>query len=201
MKIKLIAKTRDTRPSVDKKYWCQSGYKEYKVGDVIEAPKMSFRTYNPKDNGMYGDDYKFGFFEQNYYWEVEEVSDKPDLKAAYDILQKNCGIKVGDTVKVLRKAVCGEMGWSDNWEPFMDVCVGKTYKVQAICEYGLTVNGYNFPFFVLEKIPFVETKMSIHDIKGVYHEVTIGESQLKVGCTTFADVTVNNLIERWQKRK
>jgi hypothetical protein len=79
-----------------------------------------------------------------------------DIKEAYLEMQKNCGIKVGDRVKILRKAEDFEMGWDEVWVDVMDVYVGKTGKVNAISDIGLNIHfddlWYNFPFFVLEKI-------------------------------------------------
>jgi hypothetical protein len=88
------------------------------------------------------------------------------LQSAYIALSKASGIKVGDTVKVLRKAKSNEMGWANWWDSgnggagvaaSMDNCVGKTFTVSDI-GHGtdgivLEGTGYCFPFFVLEKMP------------------------------------------------
>lgn len=89
-----------------------------------------------------------------------------ELTSAYVKLSKASGIKVGDTVKVLRKAGTREMGWSNLWDSndggpeisdSMDNCVGKTFKVTAVAVGAdgivLEGTGYCFPFFVLEKMP------------------------------------------------
>jgi hypothetical protein len=82
------------------------------------------------------------------------------IKNAYLAMQEACGIKVGDTVRVLRKAEEGEMGWTSSWVSlYMDGLVGVTGVVKE-CDGsdGFRVSfsddgcGWWFPFFVLEKI-------------------------------------------------
>lgn len=64
-----------------------------------------------------------------------------------------CGITVGDTVKVLRKAQDHENGWGDCWERKMDKLVGQTFVVNKQNEKsGFHVPGGWLPFFVLEKV-------------------------------------------------
>jgi len=103
------------------------------------------------------------------------------LQSAYDTLAKASGIKVGDTVKVLRKAKNDEMGWNNTWDSgwtggngvsdSMDNCIGKTFKVSRLeGSAGITLEGtgYSFPFFVLEKMPApkpavpTEKKLLVH---------------------------------------
>ena len=77
------------------------------------------------------------------------------LEEAYLTMQENCGIEVGDTVKVLRKAKSEEMGWSAIWTGSMSDLVGKTAKVTEFDKdrNGLSLNDdYWFPFFVLELV-------------------------------------------------
>jgi hypothetical protein len=73
----------------------------------------------------------------------------------YEQKQKECGIEIGDTVKVLRKASTHENGWSNEWVEQMDVYVGGEYVVSNINPmfgYNLEIISYWFPFFVLEKV-------------------------------------------------
>jgi hypothetical protein len=71
-------------------------------------------------------------------------------------MQNNCGIKIGDKVKVLRKAKSFENGWACSWNEEMDEYVGRTGKVFDIAFFGIDVEFYSsswyFPFFVLEKV-------------------------------------------------
>ena len=76
-----------------------------------------------------------------------------NIDEAYQIMSKESGINVGDTVKVIRKAQSYEMGWQTAWDPYMDEMIGKEYTVSEVFDgvYHLS-DLYWFPFFVLEKI-------------------------------------------------
>ena len=78
--------------------------------------------------------------------------------AAYVTLQNASGIKVGDTVKVVRAAKDNELGWDNVWIPEMTLMVGTTFSVLEVSGgRGIAIedeNGdyYQFPFFVLEMV-------------------------------------------------
>lgn len=70
--------------------------------------------------------------------------------------QKKCGIEVGDTVRVVKKAASYEDGWSLPWVRGMDGWVGKEFTVREIHTTCPRIslentNGdwWNFPYFVL----------------------------------------------------
>lgn len=72
---------------------------------------------------------------------------------------RNCGIKVGDRVRVTRKAGDWEDGWDNCWNDGMDEIVGETVIVLVDWEnYGFRCippegnEAFVFPYFVLEKI-------------------------------------------------
>lgn len=78
--------------------------------------------------------------------------------------QEKCGLKVGDTVKILRKAERREKGWEAYWTAAMDKFVGKTGEiqrksgVQGFCVLFENIyDSYLFPYFVLEKVENTET--------------------------------------------
>lgn len=79
------------------------------------------------------------------------------LNKAYQVLQDNSGLKVGDTVKVLRAASNRELGWDNNWTRDMDNVIGTEQVISHISEEGKGVrfkdNTWNYPFFILEKLP------------------------------------------------
>lgn len=86
-----------------------------------------------------------------------------NLKEAYVIMQKNCGIDVGDRVKVLREAESHAMGWDFPWLPTMNKHIGKIFTVIYVgANSGIKLNtsdnmpdnymNYAFPFFALELI-------------------------------------------------
>lgn len=78
-----------------------------------------------------------------------------DMQEIYLEGQRNCGLEVGDSVKVLRQPKSREYGWRD-------VAPSKDYKgvigvITHITKWGVCVdfkNGddYNYPYFVLEKV-------------------------------------------------
>ena len=76
-------------------------------------------------------------------------------REAYLVLHKASGIKVGDRVKVLRKAADYEMGWDNPWDnDDMTPTIGEELTVNGdMSEDGFHMEGgYNYPFFVLEKV-------------------------------------------------
>lgn len=77
-----------------------------------------------------------------------------NLSEAYLAMQEASGIKVGDTVRVLRKAADFEMGWGQVWDsPKMDDYIGRECEVTSVDgRSGVIIGGWCFPFFVLEKI-------------------------------------------------
>jgi hypothetical protein len=69
---------------------------------------------------------------------------------------KSCGIKIGDIVRVVRKAEDYEDGWENTWVYFMDDFVGETFLVESDQfnnGFSLVMDGcFDFPYFVLEKV-------------------------------------------------
>ena len=81
-------------------------------------------------------------------------------KKSYEERQAECGLKVGDKVKILRKVVNYKDGWGNTWsEEGMDDFVGRIGKIvgELPCA-GFKVSleeenaWYFFPYFVLEKV-------------------------------------------------
>jgi len=95
-----------------------------------------------------------------------DSKEKELLQCAYTYMEEHCGIKVGDKVKVSRRAVPRECGWTNDWNDTpvmgnMNDCVGKTKTVTRVgrisrdgfSSLGIELDGhFQFPFFVLEKI-------------------------------------------------
>lgn len=76
---------------------------------------------------------------------------------SYLELHHESGIKVGDIVKVTRKAKSYELGWDEVWVPEMDLLVGKVFTVEIDEEErGFAIhageNYYALPCFVLENL-------------------------------------------------
>jgi len=68
--------------------------------------------------------------------------------------------KVGDKVRITRKAASHELGWENDWVSYMDKAVGNVGTVKSIndhLEYDVTVSGpkvpsFGYPSFVLELV-------------------------------------------------
>ena len=106
-----------------------------------------------------------------------------NIQKAYEAMQKECGIEVGDKVKVLREACDDEMGWDNAWLPEMSDAVGKIYVVADAHTYcGIVIRlgkydtRYRFPFFVLELVE--KFKKEEEEIM----EVTVQDVEDKFGC-------------------
>lgn len=93
---------------------------------------------------------------------------------------KENGLKKGDYVKVVRKAKDYEDGWDGRWTKERDDFIGKVIPVSDIGEStGVILSycicdwaGYDFPYFVLEKVepepkyvPFKDSKEFIRAYK------------------------------------
>lgn len=84
------------------------------------------------------------------------MNNEIDLNDAYNLLQKESNLQIGDTVKVLRKAESYEMGWNADWSESMDQLVNQCGKIIEInCFIVVEFDDkkiYYLPFFILEKI-------------------------------------------------
>lgn len=88
-----------------------------------------------------------------------------DLEKAYKLMEKNCGLKEGDKVRIMRKAKTRELGWNNVWVEPMDNVVGKEATVDSVSKHGLGIRfkgmPYYYPWFVLEKIASAPPKIVI----------------------------------------
>lgn len=96
-----------------------------------------------------------------------------DLQDAYKILQDNCGIEVGDKVKVLHKTANEELGWGYCWVSEMDACVGRELTVVNVKTGGICLEDrHYYPWFVLELVEKAP-KTKIITIDGKDIEISI----------------------------
>jgi hypothetical protein len=85
-----------------------------------------------------------------------------ELNKAYETLGKAAGFKVGDKVRVLRKANDYELGWCNGWSSEKDKYIGKVVEIDSVCFSGSVVIGsWVFPWFVLELVEPVSEKHTI----------------------------------------
>lgn len=107
-----------------------------------------------------------------------------DIKEAYLEYQKNCGIKVGDCVKVLFEVPdrCG--GWGDSWRHGMVYMVKKVFRVCNIETSGIILKNndgitFSFPAFCLQK---VEEQEKMIEIDGKKFSLSTVKQALKDHC-------------------
>lgn len=79
------------------------------------------------------------------------------MEKVYLDAQAACGLKVGDYVKVVRKAENHEAGWDNEWNVGAEKLIGEICKVWHICIYGIelqtkNMDYYRVPYFILEKV-------------------------------------------------
>ena len=94
------------------------------------------------------------------------------MRQNYEKRHRECGLKVGDFVKILRKAKDGENGWDNYWPEEADTWVGKTGEIiEDGGGVGLKVfleekyDWWFFPYFVLEKVEDKETPKHVDPLK------------------------------------
>lgn len=89
---------------------------------------------------------------------------KPYIALQREWVEKK-GLKVGDRVRILRKAIDFENDWMGVWCTKMDGYVGKVVNVLAIYSGDIIIgaDGYRSlcPYFVLEKVTEAESPMYI----------------------------------------
>lgn len=94
------------------------------------------------------------------------------MEKTYKERQDECGLKVGDKVKILRKAVGYEDEWGSDWPEDADTWVGKTCEIigdskgsgfKVFCEEEN--NWWFLPYFVLEKVEENETPKHVEPVK------------------------------------
>jgi hypothetical protein len=144
-----------------------------------------------EESGIY---VEFGENEDKYFAQAYNLSD------IYLFFQHNCGLKRGDTVKVLRKAKTHELGWKNSWTDQMDSLVGKTVKVTSVKENGIHVNedfssaveGFGLPFFVLEKVEEKVEDKSFEKRKSIVLKAIFSEVDLKLSQIESAKESLNN---------
>lgn len=121
------------------------------------------------------------------------------LNEAYNRAQKECDLKEGDTVRIVRAAQSQEKGWGLEWnKERMDENVGKTFKILKVDDvgcYGVCLHeNYWYPFFILEKVDAaVEYKLNAS------YTALITKDEVKVGCQTFPWAVIKGLVTAHKK--
>jgi len=132
-------------------------------------------------------------------------TNNPTTSDYYRTFHNASGLKVGDSVKVVRKAEDYEMGWVCCWVDEMDNYIGKTLEITSNSEgYGwLLEDKFYFPTFVLQKVdpaPIAEEivinkdsaivngkVLTKEDIGKLYYRVVRGGKRVKKNKKTVVD--------------
>lgn len=134
----------------------------------------------------------------------EIETSKMDLKEAYRAMQAACGIEVGDTVRILRTAKSGELGWDNSWSHTMDAFVGREGVVAEIHHKGIQVtpltvalapyvSSPSYPFFVLEVV--AKKKPESVDVSlNANYEAKVFKDSIVVGCQRFSITVIDDLV-------
>jgi hypothetical protein len=102
-----------------------------------------------------------------------------ELNKAYETLGNAINFKVGDKVRILRKADTFELGWCCDWSSKMDKYIGKIVEIDKVFPCGcIKIDGYFFPWFVLELVEPVSEK----------HTITIDGKSTEVDDKTYQKV-------------
>lgn len=111
-----------------------------------------------------------------------------ELKEAYRVMQRHCGIEVGDTAIPLRKYERGELGYSNDFNSEMMAKIGKPGRVTAISNVtkGYFINGWWWPFFVLELVE------KAHKLPA---DVSFGKDGLTVGGVFVSKETIRRNLD------
>lgn len=123
------------------------------------------------------------------------------LEDAYLTLHNACGIEVGDTVKVLRKAETDEMGWNNSWTTSMNKSIGKEFKVlRDANKRGFEISdsfGLSYPFFVLELVKKAEKPIKAGDYDVEFND----NGSIKVGYQTVSFKVIKAIYKKAKEKK
>lgn len=103
-------------------------------------------------------------------------------KTLHKVIIEETGLKVGDTVKVFRKAKDGELGWHNSWLSSMDGVVGELCEISSIHTLRgvrLKDRSFQYPIYVLEKVKEAAPTFNLSD---EYAAVIQEDGSVKVGC-------------------
>ena len=124
----------------------------------------------------------------------------------HDAIIEETGLKVRDTVKVLRKAKSYELGWDQSWEQPMNDWIGKELVVERISKSGVRLRWgcerryYFFPIHILEIVK-VGIALPVFDLKDGYEVKVQEDGSLVVGCQKVSNDLLNKITDAANKVK
>lgn len=115
--------------------------------------------------------------------------------------QNECGLKVGDKVKVVRTALSKENGWGNAWVTDMDESVNKEFTIRKISEDGIRFvedDYFAYPYFILEKVSAEENPMVafLEDLAAILKKHKAG-----LAYTTSDDGVYVTINDDWKNKK
>ena len=121
----------------------------------------------------------------------------------HDAIIKETSLKVGDTVKVLRKAKDYELGWRNSWSDNMDKHVGGEYEVVNVDRHtGIRLVGghFSYPIHILEIVK-VSIALPVFELKDGYEVKVQEDGSLVVGCQKVSNDLLNKITDAANKVK
>lgn len=124
---------------------------------MYDSPTMLLKMANSDDGArtlesIDESDYPFNDKEFGSEWTCIIVKKEPCYEDQVKQWIEENNLKVGDYVKVTRRAENHADGLDDYWYDLMRDSVGKILKVKEISNFIMLDNGINYPYFVLEKV-------------------------------------------------
>ena len=101
------------------------------------------------------------------------------VKEIYRLMQKECGIEIGDKVKVLRKFKDWEMGCDACWRSGKKERIGGIFTVKIVDTYSIVIDTDGdcvFPFFALELVEKAKPDKMITVEGKEYSESTLAKA-------------------------
>jgi len=127
------------------------------------------------------------------------------MSKAYEAMQKETGLKVGDKVKVLRASKRDEWGWDVDWNNAgMANTIGQTGEISTVFNRYISVDfdsgmKWGYPFFVLELIESAKEVPEPIRLSSGYQAEFKTDGGIKVGCQTIDFPTIKKIYKTAKK--
>jgi len=138
-------------------------------------------------------------------------------KPLYQRICEEMKFKVGDRVKVLRKAGSKELGWDNSWaSPQMDTAIGLEgvissdpasdmglyieFKNNPVTTIGQSLDFYRhylYPVFVLELLEEAPKFVTVSEITEDY-DAKVFKDRIEVGCQTIKAYKFQEIVKAWE---
>jgi hypothetical protein len=186
-----------------------------KNGSVLELETSSEWAHAKKKGqpymyytGLYDDEfhcfsYKMSGWPNGDFFTPEDVTEfgakKPTI---HEMILKERGIEVGDTVRVSHRVQTHDLGWTNSWIPeYMDPFIGKEGVVTKVDpSSGVEVHSWNFPAHAVELVSKKRTPINIK-LNSQYTAIVDPDGTVSVGCQTIPFEAVEEVWAAIQSMK